>query len=63
MTVVIVISFHESGFSKGRQLFIRLLRLTGETYGVNDVFYAGRRLYFKRGVKLTVTRDRKSQAL
>jgi hypothetical protein len=38
MTVVIMNSFHEDGFLEMRQLFIRLLKPTGEAYGVNSVF-------------------------
>lgn len=38
MTVVIMNSFHEDDFLEVNQLFIRLLKLTRETYGVNYVF-------------------------
>jgi hypothetical protein len=38
MTVVIMNSFHEDGFLEMRQLYIRLLKLTEETYGVKNVF-------------------------
>jgi hypothetical protein len=39
MTVVMINSFLENNLSEERQLFLRLLRLNGETYGVNNVFY------------------------
>jgi hypothetical protein len=40
MTAVMINSFHESNLAKVRQPFIKLLKPTGETYGVNNVFYA-----------------------
>jgi len=33
-------SFHEDSFLEVNQLFLRLLKLTGETYGVKNVFCA-----------------------
>ncbi len=63
MTVVIMNSFREDSFLEVRQLLTRLLKLTGETYGVNNVFCAEELCILRGSLRVLPIRKKDSLAI